>query len=72
MVYCIVMDDASLHAKDQELSGFDRVIEFYKQGIDQTLLDMNLRLTVEQRILQLQSAARSVEILRNAVKRPVP
>ncbi len=64
------MKDAPLHASDPELSGFDRVIEFYKQGIDQTLLDMNLRLTVEQRLLQLQSAARSVEILRNAVKRP--
>lgn len=66
------MADETRHGDDEELSGFDRVIEFYKQGIDQTLLDMNLRLTVEQRILQLQSAARSIEILRNAVKRPAP
>lgn len=66
------MHDASAQTSEKELSGFDRVIEFYKQGIDQTLLDMNLRLTVEQRILQLQSAARSIEILRSAVKRPAP
>ena len=66
------MNDASQHADEEELSGFDRVIEFYKQGIDQTLLDMNLRLTIEQRILQLQSAARSIEILQNATTRPAP
>jgi hypothetical protein len=60
------MSNSARQPGDEELSGYDRVIEFYKRGIDQTLLDMNLHLTVEQRILQLQSAARSIEILRNA------
>lgn len=46
----------------------DPVIEAYKKDIDVTLLDENLKLTVEQRILNLQSFAEFALELRKAGK----
>lgn len=48
----------------------DPVIEAFKKDIDRTLLRENLKLTVEQRIRKMQSAAISMLALRNAVKKP--
>jgi hypothetical protein len=52
------------------LSSVDRdpVVEAYKAGIDRTLLRRNLRLSVEERIEQLQEMARFREELRRAGK----
>lgn len=47
----------------------DPVIEAFKKDIDRTLLRENLKLTVEQRIRKMQSAAISVLALRNAVRK---
>jgi hypothetical protein len=44
----------------------DPVVEAYKKGIDVTLLDRNLRLTVEERFLQLMELQRFAEELRRA------
>ena len=46
----------------------DPVIEAYKKDIDVTLLDENLKLTVEQRILNLQSFVEFALELRKAAK----
>jgi len=46
----------------------DPVIETYKKDIDVTLLDENLKLTVEQRILNLQSFVEFALELRKAAK----
>jgi hypothetical protein len=50
----------------------DPVIEAYKKDIDVTLLDENLKLTVEQRILNLQSFVEFALELRKAVKNARP
>lgn len=47
----------------------DPVIEAYKKDIDRTLLRENLKLTVEQRILNMQAALRGVLELRAAARR---
>lgn len=51
----------------------DPVIEAYKAGIDVTLIDRNLRLTPEQRLLQLMEMQRFAEELARAGRaaRPV-
>ncbi|MDQ3421203.1 MAG: hypothetical protein M3541_20940 [Acidobacteriota bacterium] len=50
----------------------DPVIEAFKKDIDRTLLRENLKLTVEQRIRKMQSAAVGALALRNAVKKKQP
>ncbi len=44
----------------------DPVIEAYKPGIDRTLIEENLRLTVEQRFTKLMELQRFAEELRRA------
>jgi hypothetical protein len=47
----------------------DPVIEAYKPGVDFTLCLENLKLTVEQRIINLMNLQRAAEELRNASRR---
>lgn len=47
----------------------DAVIDAYMSGVDMTLLRENLKLTPEQRILQLQELARFAVELRRAGER---
>ena len=47
----------------------DPVIEAFKKDIDRTLLRENLKLTMEQRIRKMQSAAIGALALRNAIKK---
>lgn len=44
----------------------DPVIEIYKKDVDQTLLDENLKLTVEERIINLMRLQRFAEELQKA------
>lgn len=44
----------------------DEIIELYRQGIDGTLLEKNLRLSPEERLLQLMDLQRFAEELRRA------
>ncbi|HET8775737.1 MAG TPA: hypothetical protein VFP80_18210 [Thermoanaerobaculia bacterium] len=44
----------------------DPVIEFYKRGVDRTLIRENLRRTPEERIRALEDLQRSAEELRKA------
>jgi len=44
----------------------DPVVEAYKAGIDRTLIRRNLRLTPEERMLQLMELQRFAEELRRA------
>jgi hypothetical protein len=44
----------------------DAVIEAYTRGIDRTLIQHNLRLTVEDRVRQLMDLQRQAEELRRA------
>ncbi len=44
----------------------DPVIEVYKKDVDQTLLDENLKLTVEERIIKLMRLQRFAEELQKA------
>jgi hypothetical protein len=47
----------------------DPVIEAFKKDIDRTLLRKNLKLTPEERLRKMQSAARGVLALRASVTR---
>lgn len=47
----------------------DPVTEAFKSGIDVTLIDRNLRLTPEERIVQLMQLQRFAEELRRAGER---
>ncbi len=47
-------------------SSLDRVIEAYKRNVDPTLIERNLRLTPEQRLLQLMDLQRFAEELHRA------
>ncbi len=47
----------------------DPVVEFYKQGVDRTLLRQNLRRSVDERILNLMDLQRLAEELRRAGQR---
>jgi hypothetical protein len=42
------------------------VIEEYKKGVDRTLLRENLRLTVDQRVRKMMSAAQFAEAVRDS------
>ena len=47
---------------------FDPVIEAYKKDVDRTLIRENLKLTVEQRILNLMQLQRLADELKRSVK----
>jgi hypothetical protein len=47
----------------------DPVIEEFKKDIDRTLLRANLKLTPEERLRKMQSAARGVLALQQAMKK---
>jgi hypothetical protein len=47
-------------------TGLDPVVQAYKAGIDRTLLRENLRLSVEERFVQLMRLQRNAEELRKA------
>lgn len=48
----------------ENASTIDAVIEAYKSGIDRTLIQHNLQLTVEDRVRQLMDLQRQAEELR--------
>ncbi|HEY6003533.1 MAG TPA: hypothetical protein VIV57_11715 [Anaeromyxobacter sp.] len=50
----------------------DPVIDAYRAGVDLTLIEENLRLTVEQRFDKWMELQRFAEELRRAGKRRVP
>jgi hypothetical protein len=50
----------------------DPVIEVFKRDIDRTLLRENLKLTPEERLRKMQSAARSVLALREGAQKKRP
>ena len=45
------------------------VIEVYKKDVDRTLIRQNLKLTVEERVIQLMNFVKFIEGLREAGKR---
>lgn len=47
----------------------DAVVEFYKQGVDRTLLRENLKLSAEERIQRMQEFQRKLLELRRAGER---
>jgi hypothetical protein len=47
----------------------DEIIEVYKKDVDRTLIRENLKLSVEQRILNLQNAQRGIETFQRAMRR---
>ena len=47
----------------------DPVIEAYKKDIDRTIIRENLKLTVEQRISNLEAFMRDAEEMRRAMRR---
>ena len=49
-------------------NSLDAVIDLYKTGIDATLIDANLRLTVEERLARLQQLLDFAEELRRAAR----
>jgi len=51
---------------DAAASHIDPVVEAYKPGIDVTLIDRNLALTPEQRLLQLMEMQRFADELARA------
>jgi hypothetical protein len=44
----------------------DPVVEAYKSGIDQTLIQFNLRLTHQERLEQLEALMRGIEEMNRA------
>lgn len=50
----------------------DPVIEVFKRDIDRTLLRANLKLSPEERLRKMQSAARGVRVLREAYTKSRP
>ncbi|HEU4431144.1 MAG TPA: hypothetical protein VFT98_20470 [Myxococcota bacterium] len=56
-------------AKPEPDRAADLEVEAYKAGIDRTLLERNLKLSVEERFLQLMELVRFAEELRAAGKR---
>ena len=49
-----------------DTDSYDAVIEFYKQGIDRTLIRENLRKSPEERLLALQALQRFADEVRRA------
>jgi len=56
-------------ASDRIVLDPDPVIDAFKKDIDRTLLRENLKLTVEERILKMQSALDGLIELREAFKK---
>lgn len=54
---------------DQPTRWKDPVIEAYRSGVDMTLVEENLKLTVEQRILKMMEWQRFAEAVRQAGER---
>lgn len=46
----------------------DPIIEIYKRDVDRTLIRENLRLTVDQRLANLEALLRDAEEMREAVR----
>lgn len=55
-------------ANEPEEKYVDPVIEYYKQFVDRTLLYENLKLTPEQRIMNIQRAGEALEQLQQAMR----
>ena len=51
------------------MSSIDEIIEIYKRDVDRTLIEENLKPTVEERIAALESFGQFVEELRAGVAR---
>ena len=47
-------------------SSLDAVIDLYKSGIDATLIEANLRLTIDERLAKLQQLLKFADELRRA------
>lgn len=47
----------------------DPIIEIYKRDVDRTLIRENLRLTVDQRLANLEALLRDAEEMREAVRK---
>ena len=54
----------------KSVSSLDAVIDLYKPGIDVTLIDANLRLTIDDRLAKLQQLLEFADELRDAAGRP--
>ena len=54
---------------DQRSSEVDPVVEVYKKDVDITLIDKNLKLTVEERFRQLMEVQRFYAELKRAGRR---
>jgi hypothetical protein len=52
--------------KGQEALPVDPVIEVYKRDVDRSLIERNLRLSVDERFLQLMELQRFADELRRA------
>lgn len=50
----------------------DPVIEFYKRGVDRTLIREQLRRSVDERVRNMIAASRFAEALREAGRRRAP
>lgn len=61
-------DETQPPARLRQETWCDDIIEVYKKDVDRTLIRENLKLTVEQRILNLQNAQRGIEVLQHAVR----
>jgi hypothetical protein len=59
----------STHLPARPTSWRDPVVEAYKPGVDRTLLRRNLRLSVEQRLVQLEDVLRDCAEIRKAGQR---
>ncbi len=57
-------------AGGDHVNSMDAVIDEYKRHIDATLLDANLRMTIDDRLNQLQRLLEFAEELRRAPRRP--
>lgn len=60
------MDDAGKRPPEPVVLEPDPVIELYKKDVDRTLLQENLKLTVEERLRNLMRLQRFAEEMRRA------
>jgi hypothetical protein len=58
-----------LNSQPQEERYVDPVIEAYKKDVDRTIIRENLKLTVEERISNLEAFMRDGEEMRRAMSR---
>ena len=65
------MSDASTLGR-RAPGSLDEAIDRYKHGIDETLIDVTLKLTIEQRLEELQRLYDFAEELRSAGLRKEP